>query len=119
MTTQFAFDFGREHVAANDPIYGSPLYEKAFRAVRSFGSLSGKRQWHLVMQRDRRSCQACGKRWHRRFCRLEMDHIIPLEAGGEDSLSNCRMLCPQCHDMKTAMDALRYGWEGYGFRDFA
>lgn len=34
----------------------------------------------------------------------ELDHIIPLDQGGEDILENCQGLCTPCHQDKTAED---------------
>lgn len=31
----------------------------------------------------------------------EVDHIIPLNHGGEDKISNLQLLCDECHDKKT------------------
>jgi len=35
---------------------------------------------------------------------LEWDHVIPLELGGEDEISNLQPLCRGCHRAKTASD---------------
>ena len=35
---------------------------------------------------------------------LEWDHIIPLEMGGDDALSNLQPLCRGCHKGKTSID---------------
>ena len=35
---------------------------------------------------------------------IEMDHIIPLWAGGRDAFSNLQALCPDCHALKTLQD---------------
>lgn len=32
---------------------------------------------------------------------LEIEHLIPLNAGGEDNFNNCYMLCANCHRIKT------------------
>lgn len=36
---------------------------------------------------------------------LEWDHVIPLELGGDDELSNLQPLCRGCHRAKTRRDA--------------
>jgi len=36
--------------------------------------------------------------------RQEYDHILPCELGGDNSLSNCMVLCRKCHADKTATD---------------
>lgn len=34
----------------------------------------------------------------------EIDHVVPLCAGGYDDIHNLQALCPNCHSMKTKMD---------------
>ena len=36
---------------------------------------------------------------------FELDHIVPLHAGGLDVLSNLQALCPECHAAKSAREA--------------
>lgn len=48
-----------------------------------------------------RQCLAEGRTTQAR----EVDHIIPLEAGGTDDRANLQALCRQCHKQKTAFDA--------------
>jgi hypothetical protein len=47
------------------------------------------------------SCQQCGGSWN-----LEIDHVIPLQAGGADSLENLQVLCGICHAKKTQLENL-------------
>jgi hypothetical protein len=60
-------------------------------------------QWRAirkrVIARDGGLCQAC-----RRALIAEVDHIIPLERGGDNSLSNLQGLCIPCHQIKTATE---------------
>jgi len=60
-------------------------------------------------------CAACGAltRYPDGF---ELDHVVPLAAGGADTDDNCQVLCIACHESKTRADmsALRVsgpaGW---------
>lgn len=36
--------------------------------------------------------------------RIQYDHVIPAELGGEPTLANCQVLCAQCHKEKTSND---------------
>jgi hypothetical protein len=47
-----------------------------------------------VMRRDKSRCQACGIGWRPV---LATHHIIPVELGGKDTLSNLVALCANCH----------------------
>lgn len=56
-----------------------------------------------VLDRDLHTCQACRApcphpRHH------EVDHIIPLAAGGSNDLGNLRTLCTVCHRDKSRRD---------------
>jgi len=46
---------------------------------------------------------------------FELDHEVPLAAGGEDSDENCAVRCPSCHERKTRRDM---GLIGGGYRKF-
>jgi 5-methylcytosine-specific restriction endonuclease McrA len=37
----------------------------------------------------------------------EVDHVVPLDEGGEDSVDNCLFLCLRCHKQKTTEQAAR------------
>lgn len=55
-----------------------------------------------IKMRDRFTCQnkQCGL-----ICvDLEVDHRIPVAAGGSDDDSNCRCLCPSCHSIKSRIE---------------
>lgn len=57
-------------------------------------------QWRVLRKRAfdlyGRSCVKCGDE------AKEIDHIIELDAGGEDALENLQPLCVACHKAKTA-----------------
>jgi 5-methylcytosine-specific restriction endonuclease McrA len=62
------------------------------------GSMLQKRNWRLLAEHP--LCQHCQVKVSR-----EVDHIIPLWAGGEDIESNLQALCDDCHKAKTAEEA--------------
>lgn len=45
-------------------------------------------------------CAAC-ERYTQYPSGFELDHIVPLHQGGEDSESNLQVLCIECHGAKT------------------
>ena len=64
---------------------------------------NGKRQdipsgvrWD-VLQRDGHRCKACGRSPQHHNVTLEVDHIVPVSAGGSDDPSNLQALCFQCN----------------------
>ena len=56
-----------------------------------------------VMRRDKGLCQECLARG-RLTQAVEVDHIVPLFKGGDDSDSNKKSLCADCHVLKTRED---------------
>ena len=62
---------------------------------------------NLIFQRDAYTCQGCGRVAFPRD--LEVDHIVPLQAGGPDIDSNRQTLCIECHQIKTAEEVKQYG----------
>lgn len=56
----------------------------------------------MVMARDRNRCQGNGPRCT--TIATEVDHITERAAGGDDSLSNLRALCHQCHITRSVWD---------------
>jgi len=55
---------------------------------------------HYKMDKPR--CFFCGRTQEMLFKneRLTVDHIIPLEEGGEDKIHNLQILCTFCHSLK-------------------
>src|SRR5262245_63579649 len=47
-------------------------------------------------------CEGCGQKFGER--RPDYDHQIPAAFGGDNSLGNCKCLCPKCHRAKTSFD---------------
>ncbi|MBV9386377.1 MAG: HNH endonuclease [Chroococcidiopsidaceae cyanobacterium CP_BM_ER_R8_30] len=51
-----------------------------------------------VFERNHYQCQSCG-RTHQET-ELNVDHIIPLAAGGQNDISNLQTLCRICNQQK-------------------
>lgn len=53
---------------------------------------------YAVLSRDRFKCAVCGSSPAIDVkCRLQVDHVVPLSAGGVTELSNLRTLCEECN----------------------
>jgi 5-methylcytosine-specific restriction endonuclease McrA len=73
---------------------------------------------HIAV-RDGTVCRMCGEKfevqvpWKEggplipKASALELDHICPVMAGGTDHADNLQLLCPSCHEQKTAQDGWR------------
>ena len=63
--------------------------------------IKDKKKWsrvrRAVLERDKFRCRSCG-----RSSRLEADHVVPLERGGDPwAMDNLQALCRACHIAKT------------------
>jgi len=54
-----------------------------------------------VLERDKYTCQMCGRNRHEGV-KLEVDHIIPVSKGGSNNMSNLQTLCFDCNRGKSA-----------------
>lgn len=83
-----------------------PMAGKAGSTERPRGRIWQEAR-QVVMVRDGYRCRQCGSI----DVRHEIDHIVPLEAGGSAlGLGNLQTLCKACHAEKTASEAgLRAG----------
>ncbi|MBV9535751.1 MAG: HNH endonuclease [Solirubrobacterales bacterium] len=54
-----------------------------------------------ILDRDGHTCQLCGAP------ATDVDHVVPLAAGGDDHPSNLASLCRSCHRRKTGQQAAR------------
>ncbi|MCX5963224.1 MAG: HNH endonuclease [Cyanobacteria bacterium] len=50
---------------------------------------------HYVFDRDNHQCQSCNTQKN-----LTIDHIIPINHGGSNDLSNLQTLCKRCNSSK-------------------
>ena len=57
----------------------------------------------VVGARSRWHCESCHEILDATF---EVDHIVPLHAGGEDTIQNCQSLCVACHKKKTLAEEM-------------
>lgn len=49
-----------------------------------------------VFKRDNNRCQRCNSKEN-----LEVDHIVPILKGGDNSLENLQILCKNCNKLKS------------------
>jgi 5-methylcytosine-specific restriction endonuclease McrA len=52
----------------------------------------------IVAARGGWKCAICGMVLPATY---EVDHVIPLQKGGDDDIANCQALCRSCHGNKT------------------
>lgn len=64
-----------------------------------------KAKYHFKKASKNPSCAICGiSSWQGEPMILDIDHIIPLNMGGKDDISNLCFLCPNCHRQKTTRE---------------
>lgn len=84
-----------------------PSNEKANR--RFYNSKRWKRARQAALARDVFACVRCKRKGIEREAKC-VDHIIPIEAGGDRiAITNLQSLCTPCHSEKTAEDVKRLG----------
>ncbi|MCP3721741.1 HNH endonuclease [Paraburkholderia sp. CNPSo 3272] len=80
-----------------------PILEaKASTTQRIRGSRWVKTRKRIAVEQQFK-CQRCGCVWLP--WRDQVDHDVPLEQGGSNDDSNLRLLCDDCHKLKTADEA--------------
>ena len=90
--------------------YSSPAVNEFKHCIAKYAKKIPKR----VLSRSMRVEIAYRQAYKCRRCELfpippnfEIDHIIELQDGGEDVVSNLQALCPGCHKEKTRLNRLR------------
>ncbi len=68
--------------------------------------ITGEQYGRLVRQYGRR-CMACGTRKH-----IQLDHVVPVDAGGDDHPRNLQPLCGTCNKRKGIRTIDYRGWRG-------
>lgn len=62
----------------------------------------------MVLRRDMYVCQECWRREGRTELAVDVDHIIPMSAGGAPrDMENLESLCKKCHGQKTNAESGR------------
>jgi 5-methylcytosine-specific restriction enzyme A len=80
--------------------------EKRRRDQQVYGDREYQRNRKIVLRRANGRCEQCGTRSRR----LQVDHIVPLSAGGTHDASNLQVLCSgpgSCHARKSAAEGGR------------
>jgi len=71
------------------------------RFAHHYATASFQAARQAVLVRDLFTCRSCG----RVVTQLpQVDHIVPLRAGGTDDLTNLQTLCLRCHATKTRQE---------------
>src|SRR6266853_2030067 len=67
---------------------------------------------HNIFERDKNTCQYCGKAFDRKD--LNLDHVVPRDRGGPTSWENIVCSCIDCNTLKAnrTPHELHQGWEG-------
>jgi 5-methylcytosine-specific restriction protein A len=71
------------------------------RYAHHYATASFKAARQAVLVRDLYTCRGCGRVTTNR---PQVDHIVPLRAGGTDALDNLQTLCLRCHAAKTRQE---------------
>ncbi len=84
-----------------------PPNRRAYCSESCMTAYNRENSWYWVrkdvLRRDSYRCCICKKRFRKR--ELDIDHIIPVQMGGElFSKDNLRTLCRDCHAAKTSLD---------------
>jgi 5-methylcytosine-specific restriction endonuclease McrA len=66
---------------------------------------SAARRRAFRLEHDDGNCPMCGL--HLLCLPVHIDHILPVELGGEDTEANWQLLCIDCHKIKTRDDIKR------------
>lgn len=61
-----------------------------------------------ILKRDNFKCVLCGKKAS--DDRLEIDHIVPIVANGDNSKNNLRTLCSECNNGKMLLEEKNYNY---------
>jgi hypothetical protein len=76
------------------------------------GALAGARTHKRSVSEARKKLVASRQKWHCHRCQqmlaasYEIDHIIRLDRGGDNSVQNLVALCRNCHGEKTSMELM-------------
>ena len=65
-------------------------------------------QRRKIAQRQNWKCASTSCNLEGELEAYDLDHIIPLWKGGEDTDDNLQALCPACHRRKTDLERLEY-----------
>lgn len=85
------------------PDHGPKPYETSRRRENTSSGWQQQREARYVLRRDLTICHVCGKPGA-----TIVDHIIPVNEGGADSLDNKAPIHQEpCHRLKTAAEAQR------------
>lgn len=79
------------------------LVQKFIKVAKQKRNVSGNKKKQFEFEQNN-ECIECNKRTPA----LEVDHIIPLYQGGDNSFENLQALCATCHKNKTIHDSIKF-----------
>ena len=68
------------------------------RALKPQRNVSKKYRWEIAF-RQAYKCATCKELLHPKA--MDIDHVVELSKGGEDTVANCQALCANCHAKKS------------------
>jgi predicted HNH restriction endonuclease len=75
-------------------------FSKTKLSKKSLSRLRNYKLRHYKIQESNNTCEVCGFTCTSERSILEIHHIIPLSKGGEDTMDNLLLLCPNCHQLE-------------------
>lgn len=76
-------------------------YEKRKRSKRTTRTGISQKLRFEIFQRDKFTCQYCGRTKDGDKVKLELDHIVPVSKGGTDEINNLTTSCRDCNQGKS------------------
>lgn len=74
------------------------VVQSVLTALKTKREISKKYRWEIAYN-QKYKCAVCQELLHPRA--MDIDHIVELSKGGEDTIKNCQALCANCHAKKT------------------
>lgn len=74
------------------------VVQSVLAAIKPKRTNSTKYRWEIAYKQEYK-CAQCKELLHPKA--MDIDHVVPLSEGGEDTIANCQALCANCHAKKS------------------
>lgn len=102
-------EYNRQYRKLNPEKNAQHFNNRRARIQQAGGSFTS-REWKKLCKRYNYTCLCCGRREPE--IKLTVDHVVPLSAGGTNSIENIQPLCQSCNSSKHRRTIdYRINWE--------